>query len=187
ELVVTGGAGDPAQLAVAKLETGRQRAVGQRELVRPQPAYRVEAGLIRFVHDRFRQVGPEQAQGLARGGELAGTGRQRRQQDGNAEQSDRVPGGGEPGTKSTARRAAGDVGRRGRGLVGRRRRPHWLVLASPEARWKVISSCGRMRFRLPPDVTLPHTALHVERDARSRYDFPDDAFTVGGRLLEVDL
>ena len=44
-----------------------------------------------------------------------------------------------------------------------------------------------MRFRLPPGVTLPHTALHVERDARSRYEFPDDAFTVGGRLLEVDL
>src|SRR5690606_13129302 len=28
--------------------------------------------------------------------------------------------------------------------------------------------------------------LHVERGARDRYGFRDDAFTIGGRLLQID-
>ncbi|HZJ10570.1 MAG TPA: alpha-amylase family glycosyl hydrolase, partial [Trueperaceae bacterium] len=39
---------------------------------------------------------------------------------------------------------------------------------------------------LPPGLSAARVSLHVEREARARYGFPADAFTLGGRLLEVD-
>lgn len=45
---------------------------------------------------------------------------------------------------------------------------------------------GRLRLDLPPGLDVARQALHVERGARARYGFPSGAFTIGGRLLEID-